>query len=301
MYLYFQDGGSTDGTDKLIEKYIKAHDWISFSKSLENGGVDLDTNLGVMSVDSDYIWLFSSDDLMDVASLRKLEEVLTSHKPDIFLASRTNYSKDLGTCYGHQKWFRTSHVITEFVEGDFLLSNYIDSTISLGGIFSYMPSIIILRDRWTQETDHIPSFMNGTNYRHVLLMLKVMRNGALLYSDPTPFILCRSFNDSFHQSGSVGRFILDFEGYDKVIKGLGNTPLLEKAIHSCVRRELNILRILRLIGSISSPQEIKELHSWLLSYDYNSFFIFIFTLLTRYRLFRKLLHILSSYYFQLFK
>lgn len=58
------DGGSTDGTDKLMSEYRKSHSNFRYIRSLVNGGFDQDYSFAVSSAKGEYCWLFSDDDLM---------------------------------------------------------------------------------------------------------------------------------------------------------------------------------------------------------------------------------------------
>jgi len=299
--LFFQDGGSTDGTQQALKEYAMKYEWLSYESSSQNGGVDLDTDIGVRNVNSKYIWLFSSDDLMENNSLRRVEELICSKKIDIILANRTNYSKDLNVCYGRQSWFHGDPIISEYIHGDRSVASYLDKTVSLGGAFSYMPAIIVLRNRWMAETRLIPTLMNGTNYRHVLLMLKILAAGAYLYSEPVSYVACRSFNDSFHGEGTVGRFLIDYVGYDKVIRCLNSSTDLEDSLRACVRRELGLLRIIRVCGSMSSEAENKALYQWLEIYKYQPIQKFLFKLFASNAFFRHIIKTISAGYFAVFK
>jgi len=299
--LFFQDGGSTDGTIQVLSKYAESFEWIDFAISSVNGGVDLDTDIGVKNANSRYVWLFSSDDIMSENALKRVEELTRHDRIDIILASRANYTRDMSASYGKQSWFTSNRTVFEYIRGDDSLANYVRKTKSLGGIFSYMPAIICLRERWMEETVNIPLFMNGTNYRHVSVLLRILLSGAYLYSEADVLILCRSFNDSFHEEGSIGRFVIDYKGYDKVIKSLVCSNLLNMAIRECVRRELGILRIVRVIGSISSVEDRKVLQTWLAAYNYSSITRYLFAYLSLFACIRKTVRMATRMYYFAFK
>jgi glycosyltransferase involved in cell wall biosynthesis len=58
------DGGSTDGTEILVNSYLKKYKNLRYIKLPFKGGFDQDYTLAVSKAKGDYCWLFSDDDIV---------------------------------------------------------------------------------------------------------------------------------------------------------------------------------------------------------------------------------------------
>ena len=158
------------------------------------------------------------------------------------------------------KWLEVNEKPNEF---NFLeqseLIRYISSCRRLGGLFSYLSSIIVKKDTWDQfpcEQKYI-----GTLYSHAYVLLNIVFNGGRLRYIQEPLVVSRGGNDSFLSLHWMQRTLIDLSGYHS----LGNDLIVDKEVKdqfwSIMRYELpnkSIYKTLAASGFANWP-EYKEL------------------------------------------
>ena len=112
---------------------------------------------------------------------------------------------------------------------------YLNSSCSLGGLFSYLSSIIFRREKWAQvEYDDI--FLQSA-YSHVFMLMSFINKGCNLKYIKDTLVYCRGNNDSFAEHGVVRRIMLDVDGYLLLAEKLFPTDNdVKKAFLAAVRR-----------------------------------------------------------------
>lgn len=205
------DNASDDGTEQLIREYKNKYSNISYSRSENNKGPDRNFIRAANLANSDYIWLMGSDDLLEPGSLKKVFDRLGS-EADIYLQDRTNFSLG-GKLTDRQSWWSLD---TKEI-WDFAIDSpdqYYSHCVSLGGVFSYLSSIIVRRERWCQF--QVPEHYFGSAYSHVFPLLKILHNGGRLELIQKSGVLNRLGNDFFAQNGPCERAAVDFRGFEKL-------------------------------------------------------------------------------------
>lgn len=212
------DNASSDSTQQVICKW-KAHLNISYIRLTENKGPDANYQSCVAGSNGDFCWFYGSDDLFRPGLIADVINVLGKDSFDILLLDRIEFSEfdasQAPITRARTKWltYANERLIKFNSETDVI--NYFSACLSLGGVFSYLSSIIFRRSSWDSTT--LDSTMLGTAYSHAFRLLQMIKTGGALYYggwDVCP--LCRVGNDSFYTDGWRKRFLIDILGYEQM-------------------------------------------------------------------------------------
>jgi abequosyltransferase len=212
------DGASTDNTKDVVLSHSKSAVPVHYHYQPYKGGIDADMARVVELANGKYCWLLSADDaLVDGAVERIFAEFQQPH--DIYLCNRVWCDTALEPL-DFQPWLRRQFEDASFSLTDpAALKQYMDKAGSIGGLFSFMSSIVVNRAAWTGVPDGLR--LKGTNYAHVYRLFSMAtRPDARVRYLVQPLILCRSGNDSFMANGVVARYLLDMRGYDELARHL---------------------------------------------------------------------------------
>lgn len=204
------DNASSDDTSEMIEKWReRTHIPIVYKSNKENIGPDRNYLAAVDLASGEYCWLFGSDDKLLPNSINDLDYYLDTNS-DIYLVDRFRCDFSMKVL-DKQSWMATGDKLYDTTRVS-ELSEYLNSSLSLGAVFSYLSSIVVKRNRWNDilfNTKYI-----GTAYSHVYYLLTMMRDGVKIQYINTPLVLCRGENDFFSKNGIAKRILLDFDGYE---------------------------------------------------------------------------------------
>lgn len=262
------DGASTDNTAQLLYEWSLKHVNLTYFIADKNGGVDKDIENVVSLARSEYCWLMSSDDYITPNSIDKILEILTEYSPKVLLFDRINCDKHMRPI-SEEKWLDLDNKLNVYdfrkSEG---LETYLKTVRNLGGIFSYMSSIVVKKSAWMKYTGD-PTLI-GTNYNHVGNILQVLLNcGSLVYLQK-PLVLCREENDSFSDNGLPSRFLIDFKGYHKIGQAIfKDNIILKDKFYEVLRKDHHVLRLIKIRSYCKSSYEWKEIEEYLLKLNYN--------------------------------
>lgn len=231
------DNASTDGTDIMIDIWRNKYSFpIVYKRNSENVGPDKNFLEAVSLAKGDYCWIFGSDDALADDALVILESYLISNG-DIYLCDRCETGYNLNDIKNpHRSWLSIKDKLN-ILDEELDRINYFKSCLSIGGVFSYLSSLVVKRQRWTAvKFDN--SFI-GTSYPHVFIMMNIFNNnGCRLHYISKPLVLCRGDNDTFAHEGKAHRIKIDFMGYFKLADTLyANNPVLKREFESILLRE----------------------------------------------------------------
>ncbi|AXY32140.1 glycosyltransferase family 2 protein [Yersinia pseudotuberculosis] len=225
------DNASSDNTSEMIAKWKESTDTpIVYKVNKENIGPDRNYLAAVDLASGEYCWLFGSDDKLVPHSIINIDKYLNANT-DIYIVDR--FKCDLSMkILSQQAWMTTGD--KEYDTSNLSeLDEFLDNSLFLGAIFSYLSSIIVKREGWNSvsfEAKHI-----GTAYVHVYYLLTMMRNGVRIKYINKPLVLCRGGNDFFSINGFSKRILLDFDGYESI------TQDVFRHNHSIKKKILSIL------------------------------------------------------------
>ncbi|MGC9218827.1 MAG: glycosyltransferase family 2 protein [Athalassotoga sp.] len=215
------DNNSTDNTEVVMAEIQKLSDIkIKFHKNHQNMGADFNYLKSVEISNGTYCWLIGSDDAITTNSINEIIDLIEYNDDvGIFLFDRIETDINMKP-YRYRKWLREDIKTLKIdTHNHSELSNYFLHVRSLGGIFSYLSSIIVKKSLW--DSVKFDDIFIGTAYAHVYILLSILVSGTKFMYINKAYVLCRTGNDSFFQN-LVQRFLLDIDGYlklrEKVIK-----------------------------------------------------------------------------------
>ncbi|WP_312687697.1 glycosyltransferase family 2 protein [Kosakonia sp.] len=249
------DNASTDSTEELIPVWEEKFGIpIRYKKHANNIGPDRNYLAAIDLATGDYCWIFGSDDMLRSDALVSIENELNKSF-DIYLCDRRELDITMSTVKNaHRKWLSKGTKEYVFNNDDDRIE-YFNDCESVGGVFSYLSSIIVRRAAW-QEIAFDESFI-GTAYPHVYILLKIIQvQGSSLSYLSEPLALCRGDNDTFESAGKAKRVLIDYAGYFKLSDALyHNKPLVKEKFESILSRERPYIYTTLMIASYANAKE----------------------------------------------
>lgn len=244
------DGGSTDDTAKIALDYAAKWPQLKVHLQGKKGGIDRDIARAVALAKGEYVWLFSSDDVLRPgALLRALEEIQSGH--DVYLAGFTICGFDIKKVYGEHPIFSLAEASSFDLSQEAERRRFFEKAVTTTAFFSFMGSLIIKKERW-EKTELDPSFY-GSCWAHAARIFTMAQEGLRVRYVHAPWLWKRGFNDSFLDQGVVHRFAISIEGYHRIGEAFfGKDSFEARQIRRTVCREIPLTTIL-----ISGKSQIK--------------------------------------------
>lgn len=235
------DNASTDNTSQVIAKFQTRYSKITYAVAPQNMGPDRNYLTSVALARGEYCWLMGSDDVLPPGAIETMLRHLSSGD-DIYLTGRREANYNLQPIRD-RVWLAPNEASQRF---DFSkpqeLLRYLNACRSLGGLFSYLSSIVVKKKSW----DRIPfdeSFI-GSAYSHVYVLLSLVLQGCRLQYLTSPLVVSRSGNDSFFTDW-VTRTLIDFKGYHQLALSLIPDPRVRAAFLGVMRREYPAISLIK--------------------------------------------------------
>jgi abequosyltransferase len=204
--------------------------------------------------------------------IRRLDEI--DSKTAILLYSRIDCNKSMKPI-SDQCWLKKN--INEYYLDNSKkdsLEAYLKNADSIGAIFSYISCIIVLKSAWDEIKDS--KYYYKSNYAHVYTLLKILKNNYNLLYTKDNLILCRMDNDSFSSGGILNRYLIDFNGYSKIINSIFyNDNNIKQLLYSIIRKEHGILRMMKIRVNCTSKKQWHEFVEIFKMFGYSSINIYI--------------------------
>ncbi|MFD1441643.1 glycosyltransferase family 2 protein [Lacticaseibacillus hegangensis] len=188
--LLFINDGSTDGSERLIQKFCRSHkDLHARVISVENGGLGLARNIGLDNAEGDYIWFVDSDDVLDLRYLNKLLLFLTTRQPDMLQIDVEQFmdGEKVELSHGTPKFIQSSP--------EELFAELADARIE-----NYAVGHIVRRDVYSKMNF---SFPVGTTFEDVATKYRILSNCGTCYQTSFIFYWYRQRSDSIVHFASV--------------------------------------------------------------------------------------------------
>jgi abequosyltransferase len=238
------DNASIDNTQDILNKWVSKFGKFKWVVNEKNIGADLNYINVVGMATGDYVWMIGSDDLLMSNSLASIVDIITGRENlGILLFNRIDCDVDMNVL----RPFYWLHHEVDYFEFNFCdfdgIKHYFNSCNSLGGVFSYLSSIIFRKSIWKYEENSKVSEFIGTAYSHVYLLLRSLflevNSHLVFHYDSHCYIKNRTNNDSFLMNSTVSRLLLDFHGYYK-LSNIEEVPVsLRKPLLLILSREHN--------------------------------------------------------------
>ena len=229
------DNASTDGTEEIVEQYRSSYPSIRYHRWAVNMGADRNYLKVVEMARGDYCWLFGSDDTVSPGAVGHILAML-GDQSDIYVFNRQECNHEMRPMH-RSSWLRGVPEARVFrFDQPGVLASYLEKPESLGGIFSYLSSIVVRRAAWNAAG--YDERFTGSAYSHASILFEMLRAGCSLHYDPRPLVNCRFGNDSFAGEGMAKRILLDLDGYgairDRIFVG---SPAIQALINQVLRRQ----------------------------------------------------------------
>jgi abequosyltransferase len=241
VQVVISDNASEDATQEVASELCSRHGGMKYHRWARDVGVDANILKVVQLADADYCWLMGSDDCLAVNSLAMVKELLGM--ADIVLMPRCNMTRDMQTLMSEEAFVDCPLPARFDTRIDGEMERYLASARGLGGLFSYMSSLVFRKTLWQRKAvrrSHV-----GSYYVHVSKLLSMLAEGATLYCVGGPGVLNRTDNDSFGKSlGYARRRIVDLNLCLILNDELRDNPRLLSAGLRIAERDLYAMRVL---------------------------------------------------------
>ncbi len=260
------DGGSTDETRQIVERFMARHANVRYVQQAGRGGIDLDLARSIELARGRYCWLLSADDALAPGALREAMRAFEQGH-DLVLSDRMWCDATL-TPLGQHDWLAGPRADQSFDLSDRgQLIDYLRRARSLGALFSFMSVIGFRRELWLRAPPD--ALLAGSNYSHVGRLFAMGLAGARLRYIRKPLVLCRGGDDSFRSRGLSARLAIDLRGYLQLSRILfPDQPALQEAFRAIVSREHPWRRWLRARAEVVDRREWQALDDLLAVYGY---------------------------------
>lgn len=234
------DNCSTDNTVEVLNSIIQRNPNITIKYSVNDKNEGPDNNyLRVVSLATGkYCWFLGSDDkIQDGAIKRVLDQLNKEHT--IYISDRFNAGYENMEITGIQRFFTeelTSDTVFAFnrpEDWDF----YLNRCSRVGALFSYLSSIVFLKESWDSIEDSLYGHFIGTAYVHVAVLLYMLKNknSTIMYLK-NPIVINRTGNDSFFKN-AYQRTMLDINGYLMLSDIFDDNIYAQNGIRRLLKRE----------------------------------------------------------------
>lgn len=213
------DGGSTDNTCSIIERFIQEKYNIIYHRRSERLGVDIDILKSIELATGDYCWLLSDDDLLEQNSFKIISSIINDFK------FSSGFSLDYQT-YSSDMSFKVKTVPAypgEIKNNKPILLDKNTAFSQLGQHLGFISSQIINRKYWLIISKSL-DLRNYCNSWIIIYMIgKILELNNVWYFLPIKAIKYRSGNDSFlFSNGVVGRQKIAHDNYNFIVSELFN-------------------------------------------------------------------------------
>jgi abequosyltransferase len=254
--LVILDGGSTDDTPLVVAKYPSPH--IRYIRQAHRGGIDRDMARTVDEARGEYVWLFSSDDVMRPDAIERILQAL-EEKADIYLLGFTMCGYSIQEEIGPFNMMKRGAPLRFALHNEKERHLYFSLAVQTAPFFSYMSSLVFKRERWLSiplEEEFI-----GSCWAHAVRLLRLIPKGLTLRILPDSFLFRRSFNDSFMDKGLVHRIGIAVYGYQKLARHLfGEDSYESRQIRRVLVQEQTLRTFVVAKSRVSDQKELQKLN-----------------------------------------
>lgn len=242
--IVISDNASSDNTSEVVKEYKSRYKNIRYFCWPRNVGADRNYLMSVNVSRGDFCWLMGSDDKLANGAVSTVLKALNENPADVFLFNRYNCD------------FQMNHLLLSSWVGDFEYEHVLDSTQdfasyiskckTLGGVFSYLSTIVVRRDKW--DASEINLIYMETLYSHVAVIFAMIKNGGRFTYKSEVIVCSRGGNDSFMKNWAQ-RALVDINGYIAICE-IFNDKRISNEIKNLLRREHNFKYLSRLLAKM---------------------------------------------------
>lgn len=248
------DGGSTDDTLDVLERYRIKWPYIKVVSATERGNIDIDLNKAVAEATGDYIWTMSADDVLMPGWSQEIIEILRAD-PDLLLVPAIHCDikmrprRDYPILKNHG-----AEPLNVVLAGDEDLFSYLEQVRTSEGLFSFCSACLVRRERLLEVP--VLEQANGTCWRYSARLIAVLTNyPSSITVLGRPHIYKRGDNDSFSHAGLIRRLKIATLNWDEAIASLRLDGHVSRALASFAKADIRPLTLLYLSQFVRNREE----------------------------------------------
>jgi abequosyltransferase len=253
------DGASTDSTELIVAQLQKNYPSILYERRGQRGGIDFDLNHAVSLCRHEYVWMLSSDDVLDKGWGQSLCAALTNVPVDLILAPATLCDINMQVMRRNRIFDvvpEAGALVTHFAESS-AVSSYLSNALTLEALFSYMSSVIVRKASWDSLQERPDYYRSCWAHcaRLMPLVTEPMRRAKILYLNDF-ILLKRSGNDSFMEHGLIRRIGITVDGWDRILREFFKDlpAAYDQALRLWLRDASIVLFVYAKLGALSAAQ-----------------------------------------------
>ena len=249
------DGGSTDATPALMERYTKRWTNLHYQRGSARGGIDADMVKCVGYAKGEYCWLFSGDDVMRPGAIeRALEWIKRGH--DIYICKHTICSKAMVVSHEHPVLQPDQALIADLSKVNERLE-WFRHAVTTEAFFSFISGLIVRREKW--QSGELPEAFNKSCWGHVARFFGLVGSGLSVCYVAEVWLDQRGDNDSFADRGVVNRCRIAIEGYHRLADHFfGHESMEAFHIQRVIRNEFKLRAFLMAKMQCKRKPEIED-------------------------------------------
>ncbi len=250
------DNASEDNTYLIVKKYISGSKLdIDYVRSEKNMGADFNYFQAIDLVKTDYCMLFGSDDKFEPDALATIVRMMDIGY-DVSVFRRRVYDSNLSKFKYEESFYYKDNISVDLNDKNSYIF-FFDNCKSLGGVFSYISSILFKKSFWSDSLSTRKYF--GTAYSHSAALFEGMvKNGnAFLHLSSKAIIACRSGNDSFSSLGVLKRYLIDWDGYEGIARQYFS--ICDQSMCDILSRQMTFRQCLALAYGLKKSNHINEI------------------------------------------
>ncbi|ASZ10114.1 glycosyltransferase [Chitinophaga pendula] len=214
LEICISDNHSPDDTEQAVAAFKATSPVkIVYKKQAQNLGPDMNF-LDVINIASGkYCWYMGDDDRMKEGAISLvLNEIKRPDAAVIYNGCRTECDINLNPLR-YDSWYNERLTKKTFdLSSDADLIAYFDACRSLGGLFSFLSSLIFAKSSWDKVK--YDDRATGLCYAHVFMLLSItMRREGQLKVLTEALVDSRNNDEIIRNYGRVKRFLWDIDGY----------------------------------------------------------------------------------------
>ena len=170
--IYISDNGSTDNTRSVIKNL--EYEYLFYQNNKANTGIDQNIINAVKMASSQYVWIFSDDDLIADEAISKIMKIL-KHEYSLLIVNSSTYNKDFSKLLE----YRHLEIDTDTEYGEKEYEKLLTDTASYS---TFIGSLVISKKLW-DSVDH-KKFI-GTDFVHSGIVFNyIIGKKAYFLSEP---------------------------------------------------------------------------------------------------------------------
>lgn len=262
------DGGSTDGTPSLMERYVSAWPNLHYYRGKSRGGIDADMATCVEFGQGEYCWLFSGDDVMRPGAVKRALEWIRLDK-DVYICKHTICSKHMTIYHEHPVLYPDEQMQVNLYESS-SRQDWFRHAATTEAFFSFMSGLIIRKAKW--QDGQLPKDFDGSCWGHVARLFGLINTDLHVCYVAEVWLDQRGENDSFADKGVVNRYRIGIEGYHRLANSFfGHESIEAFHIRRVIRNEFGVMMLLKakLACKKTPERENRELLNYLAIINYS--------------------------------